>query len=119
MSTTSSNQQINLSYLETMTGGDADMMHQMLDMLLDEIPAEMSKIKQSVAESDWQEVFQISHKLKTTLAFIGNEEMSAQVKTIEYCSRHEVELHEVPKLVEQLVALSHPVVKELKTVNVW
>ena len=113
MSTTISFQHINLEYLDTMTGGDADTMQQMLDMLIEEIPMEITKMQESVASEDWEEVFQISHKLKTTLAFIGNEEMISINKTIEHCSRHTVDLEEVVSMVEQVSVLSKPVVAEL------
>ena len=114
MSTTISFQHINLEYLDTMTGGDADTMQQMLDMLIEEIPVEITKMQESVASEDWEEVFQISHKLKTTLAFIGNEEMISINKTIEHCSRHMVDLEEVVSMVEQVSVLAKPVMKELK-----
>jgi HPt (histidine-containing phosphotransfer) domain-containing protein len=113
--TTMSYQHINLDYLDTMTGGDAETMQQMLEMLIDEIPTEITKMQASVHVKDWEEVFQISHKLKTTLAFIGNDDMISLNKTIEHCSRHQVEIHEISPMVQQLSSLSNPVVDELKT----
>ena len=114
-STTISFQHINLEYLDTMTGGDADTMQQMLELLIDEIPTEITKMRESVHSKDWEEVFQISHKLKTTLAFIGNDDMIALNKTIEHCSRHKIDIHEVSPMVKQLSGLSNPVMDELKT----
>jgi HPt (histidine-containing phosphotransfer) domain-containing protein len=114
MSTITSFQHINLDYLDTMTGGDAETMQQMLDMLIEEIPTELTKILDALAAKDWEEVFQISHKLKMTLAFIGHADMISINKTLEHCSRHRVELREVPGMIEQLVVLSKPAVEELK-----
>ncbi len=114
MSTTISYQHINLEYLETMTGGDAEMMNQMLTMLIDEIPTEIIKMQESVVLKDWEEIFQLSHKLKTTLAFIGNADMTSLIKTIEHCSRNRVELKDIPPMVEQLSDLSKPILVELK-----
>ena len=117
MSTTLSFQHINLQYLDTMTGGDAEMMQQMLDMLTDEIPTELAKMREAATSADWEEIFQISHKLKTTLAFIGNANMVSLNGTIEHCTRHKVSLDEVPALVEQLSDAGVPVVDELNTVR--
>ena len=114
MSTTISFQNINLDYLETMTGSDADMMNQMLHMLIDEIPSEIIKMQESVASKDWEEIFQISHKLKTTLAFIGNNDMTSLNKTIEHCSRNRVEIIDIPPMVQQLSDLSILVMAELR-----
>ena len=119
MSTTISYQHINLEYLETMTGGDAEMMNQMLTMLIDEIPTEIIKMQESVVLKDWEEIFQLSHKLKTTLAFIGNADMTSLIKTIEHCSRNRVELKDIPPMVEQLSDLSKPILVELKMAKYW
>ena len=117
MSTTISFQHINLEYLETMTGGDADMMNQMIHMLIDEIPVEIVKMQECSAAKDWEEIFQLSHKLKTTLAFIGNDDISSLNKTIEHCSRNRIDIKEIPPMIEQLSELSEPIVAELKTVK--
>ena len=114
MSTTISFQYINLEYLETMTGGDAEMMNQMIQMLVDEIPSEIVKMQACVATKDWEDIFQLSHKLKTTLAFIGNEEINSLNKTIEHCSRNRIDINEIPQMIEQLSELSEPILKELK-----
>ena len=109
---------IQLDYLETMTDGDAEMMQTMLEMLITEIPDEMSKIKESLAIKDWQEMFQISHKLKTTLSFVGNQDMINTNKTLEHCTRHETSLDEVPGLVSHMDELATKVVEELAQVTV-
>ena len=126
MSTTFSFQHINLEYLDTMTGGDAETTQQMLEMLIDEIPIEITKMQKAVASQDWEEVFQISHKLKTTFAFIGNDNMTSINKKVEGATRQTVNqkellkeaieelLKDVPSKVEELNALSKPIIAELK-----
>jgi HPt (histidine-containing phosphotransfer) domain-containing protein len=111
-------QYINLDYLEQMSDGDAEMMQTMIEMLLVEIPEEIAKMQNCTSTNDWDELFQISHKMKTTLAFIGNEEMISINRTIEHCSRHKVDLQELPKMVEQLAALSVSALAELQLVNI-
>jgi HPt (histidine-containing phosphotransfer) domain-containing protein len=104
---------INLEYLETMTDGDADMMQTMLEMLIAEIPEEMDKMMQYSKSEDWNEVFQISHKMKTTLSYIGNIEMIELNKQIEHDARHRENIATLPARVSQLCAMSVPVVEEL------
>ena len=108
---------VQLDYLETMTDGDADMMQTMLDMLIEEIPDEIRKMNETLAQKDWEELFQISHKMKTTLSFIGNETMININKTLEHCSRYEESLAELPGLVQQLDELSVKVVEELQMIR--
>lgn len=108
---------IQLDYLETMTDGDADMMQTMLEMLIFEIPDEIGKMKESLAAKDWQELFQISHKMKTTLSFVGNESIINANKTLEHCARHETSLEEIPALVAQIDELGAKIVEELQLVK--
>lgn len=129
MSMTISFQHINLDYLDTMSGGDTDTMQQMLEMLIEEIPTEITKMQDAVVSEDWEEVFQISHKLKTTLAFIGNDKMTTINQKIEHGTRplanpKDVDkealmevLKDIPSKVRQLTDLSNPVMKELNTVK--
>jgi HPt (histidine-containing phosphotransfer) domain-containing protein len=105
---------INLEYLETMTDGDADMMQTMLEMLIAEIPDEFGKMSQSAQAEDWNEVFQISHKMKTTLSYIGNTEMIDLNKTIEHNARHRENIAELPAMVDKICAMALPVVEELE-----
>jgi HPt (histidine-containing phosphotransfer) domain-containing protein len=104
---------INLEYLETMTDGDADMMQTMLEMLIAEIPEEMEKMMECSKADDWNEVFQISHKMKTTLSYIGNVEMIELNKQIEHDARHRENIATLPARVASLCAMSVPVVEEL------
>ena len=114
--TVMTHQLINLDYLNSMTDGDAEMKQEMLGMLTAEIPEEIGKLQDAAAAEDWEEVFQISHKLKTTLAFVGNEDMTTLNKTIEHCARHTVDTAELPPMVAQLTAMSLLVVEELQSI---
>lgn len=104
---------INLEYLETMTDGDADMMQTMLEMLIAEIPEEMDNMKQCAEKEDWNEIFQISHKMKTTLSYIGNTEMIELNRQIEHDARHREDISTLPARIATLCAMSVPVVEEL------
>lgn len=108
---------IQLDYLETMTDGDSDMMQTMLEMLIAEIPEEIVKMNDALATQDWEELFQISHKMKTTLSFVGNETMIEINKKLEHNCRNTTDLHEVPGFVKQLTDLSVKVVQELQMVQ--
>ncbi|MEO1257929.1 MAG: Hpt domain-containing protein [Bacteroidota bacterium] len=67
---------INLDYLKLMADGDREMEKVMLDMLLTELPSEFEIMKSLHYAQDWKELSKVSHKMKSTLAFIGNEEIT-------------------------------------------
>ncbi len=93
---------VNLSYLDMMTDGDTDMKQTMLEMLLEEIPQELKKMRGCYASSDWKNLNEVSHKFKSTLSYIGSEPMNAANLKIEHASKTNENLSDVNK---QLVIL--------------
>ena len=57
---------LNLDYLNMMSDGDDDMKATMIEMLVEEIPEEMEKMKELYTATDWNELREVSHKMKST-----------------------------------------------------
>lgn len=109
-------QVINLGYLNLMADGDNDMKKLMLGMLLTEIPAEITQLKKAHDYQQWEELKRASHKLRTTLSFIGNEQLSALNLEIEQIARYKNKLHlkALPELFENIQELSEQALKEIE-----
>lgn len=112
MTTTSS--LINLEYLRIMTDGDSDMEKVMLEMLALELPEEFEKMKALTAEKNWEELFSVSHKMKSTLTFVGNVEMINANKNIEEISKTQTNLDRIPGLLAILESRLNAVLEEIK-----
>lgn len=93
---------INLDYLRLMADNDEDMVQTMLEMLLEELPTEMEKIREMAAANNWDELTKVSHKMKSTLAFVGNEAMTAANKELERVTKYKTDLPLVGNLVRTL-----------------
>ncbi|NNE28976.1 MAG: Hpt domain-containing protein [Saprospiraceae bacterium] len=79
---------INLDYLNMMSDGDAEMKKVMLGMLFEEMPLELEKMAKFCAEENWKELSSVAHKMKSTLSFVGNPEMTEANKTMEMLSKN-------------------------------
>ncbi len=108
---------INLDYLELMADGDNSMKKIMLDMLLEELPVELDKMKNLQASKDWEELANVSHKMKSTLAYVGNDTMTIANKTVEMFCKKMDNLEEIEALVETLESSFEKVYPELQAVN--
>ena len=75
--------QIDLTYLEMMADGDDFMKKTMLDMLLEEMPPELEKLRGAYLNQDGEALRQVAHKMKSTLAFVGNDAMTEANATLE------------------------------------
>ncbi|MCB0520280.1 MAG: hypothetical protein H6577_08680 [Lewinellaceae bacterium] len=104
----------NLEYLYLMADGDQDMVQTILLMLLEELPEEFEKIKMLNSERNWEELSKVSHKMKSTLTFVGNEEMTNANKAIEDCSKNNMDTHLIESYIRDIEDKIPKVVEELK-----
>lgn len=112
--TKSTYQYINLDYMYLMSDNDEDMLMVMIDMLLEELPIEMEKIHQFAEAEDWENLKQVSHKMKSTLAFVGNDVLTESNKEIEHIAKTKTNLYKLPELLANLNNFTPKTIVELK-----
>ncbi len=105
---------IDLSYLDLMSDGDIDMKSMMLNMLQEEIPVEIKKMSTLEKEKDWNQLSKVSHKMKSTLAFVGNATMIETNKEIEEIAKSEKNTNRLSALLDKLIELYPQVLTELE-----
>lgn len=107
-------QYVNLDYLELMSDGDLGMKKIMLEMLLQELPEELQKMKEIQQVANWDELSSVSHKMKSTLAFVGNDIMTDANKQLEKISKTKENTELTEGLIDQLREMYDKVVIELQ-----
>ena len=107
-------QNLNLDYLELMTDGDADMKKMMLDILFEELPQEIEQLSTHYASENWDDLKSIAHKLKSTLTFIGNDQMTVANNQIEHNAVHMVDTEDISVLIDEVKEMVPVVMEELK-----
>ena len=105
---------VNLDYLDMMADGDADMKKTMLEMLFEELPEEISKMRSLLNEKNWEELGSVSHKMKSTLSFVGNPAMTSSNSDIETICKSDGTPGKVPDLLGVLEDLSPKALEELR-----
>lgn len=105
---------IDLSYLDLMADGDELLKKLMLEMLLDEFPAEIQKMQELYKLESWRELRGVSHRMKTTLSFIGNELLSDVNCQVEYVVKHQIDLENLSSLFEQINLLAPDILLQLE-----
>ena len=102
-------QHLNLDYLDLMTDGDADMKKMMLDILFEELPVEIDMLSKHHAAEAWDELKAVSHKLKSTLAFVGNDQMTVANNQIEHNAMYVENTQDIPTYIGKLNDWAHKV----------
>jgi HPt (histidine-containing phosphotransfer) domain-containing protein len=111
---TDANTTLDLSYLDLMADGDNFMKKTMIDMLIEELPPELEKLRNSFLQQDGETMHQVAHKMKSTLAFIGNPTMDEANSTCEQIGKEGTDMQRAGSLIEILEAQAKMVVPLLQ-----
>ena len=64
---------IDLTYLHDMTGGDADVTRQMLELLIGELQEGPARLQAALQAGNWENLERQCHHFKSTLVYVGNQ----------------------------------------------
>ncbi len=93
---------VNLDYLNMMADGDDEMKKVMLAMLFEEMPLELVKMTELCAAGEWTELSAACHKMKSTLSFVGNKDMTEANSILEILSKTGEEPESYPGFLQVL-----------------
>ena len=105
---------INLEYLHLMSDGDIDMEQTILAMLIDEIPTEIALMRTAFDEGNFNALKEVSHKMKSTLSFIGNPQMTAANSEIEMLCKSSMDSNRIGELMPVMEKFMPLVLADLK-----
>ena len=97
-SETSDGGAIDMSRLEQFTGGDKAFTIQLMEVFLEQVPQSVDAIEKMLPEKQWQEIFPVAHKIKSSFAVFGLEDLRSCIEKIEMNSRDEIKQDEIPLL---------------------
>lgn len=106
---------IDLSYLDLMSGGDSGMKKMMIELLFDEPLDEIQSMYEMAENQNWRGLRDVTHKMKSTLAYIGNDELNYINENIGDLARSEDTSGEIQSLVGQMQGLYEDVVVVLRS----
>ena len=74
---------VDLSKLETATGGNSDFMSKMIQLFIDDTPPQVESMKTALEKNDHDTVRNIAHKLKPSIEMVSCPELGALVRQVE------------------------------------
>lgn len=79
---------IDLTYLNEISGGDKEFIDEMIQTFLEETPKELVIMEQQLATTDWVELSKTAHKLKSSIKMFGMNELRDEVLHIEQSGKN-------------------------------
>jgi HPt (histidine-containing phosphotransfer) domain-containing protein len=93
----------NLSYLESMAMGSNDLIIEMIQIFVDQIPEFTDGLTDHLNNKDFQALGALSHKAKSSVAVMGMDSLATDLKTLELAAKAGTDQDSYPILVNRFI----------------
>jgi len=103
-----------LDKINEMAEGDQDFINSVVSVFLEEVPEDLNALEIALEENDYQQVYQLAHKIKPNVDLLGMEQTRAAALEMETLGKNESNMEEIKRIFPSLKADIHQVVSELQ-----
>ncbi|MBV6445759.1 MAG: hypothetical protein IFNCLDLE_02044 [Ignavibacteriaceae bacterium] len=106
---------IRLDYLDELTGGDEEIMEEMLKLFLENTPVSLKNLGELCTQKNYEELKKAAHKFKPTLSYVGILELEGVVPEIEKLAGEADPEGKIPELLKELAFYCEKGVQEISS----
>jgi HPt (histidine-containing phosphotransfer) domain-containing protein len=104
----------NLDKINEMADGDNDFINSVISVFLEEVPQDLESLEHALDSSNYQQVYQLAHKIKPNVDLLGMEQTRAAALEIETLGKSEANMSEIQNIFPILKKDIEQVVSELR-----
>lgn len=105
---------INTEYLNTVSGGDPEIMREIVVMFKDQSVEIYNEMKSSLAANDFAMIASMAHKAKSSVLIMGMNDLASMLKTLELQAREGQESGLYKSYIERFRAETDSAITELE-----
>ncbi|MEN7551223.1 Hpt domain-containing protein [Rapidithrix thailandica] len=102
------------TYLLTLADGDPDFLKEMMGLFLKRVPGNLDELQLATEYSEWEEVYKLTHSLKSSVNFMGIYSIKELVLEVEHMAQERRECEKIPGMVNRIVTVCKQVVEEIR-----
>ena len=110
--------QINLEYLHTLADNNDDIIRQMIELFIGQIPEFFNEMDTALSEKNAERMHRVAHKAKSSLSIMGMVSASEQLQELELLAKKKKKTETYSKYVENFKTNINEALIELKEVLV-
>ena len=103
-----------LDKIKEMADGDEDFINSVILVFLEEVPQDLESLEQALNTSNFEQVYQLAHKIKPNVDLLGMEQTRAAALEIETLGKSAENMSEIQKVFPSLKKDIEQVVSELR-----
>lgn len=94
--------QLDLTYLESVSGGDSAFIKEILQMFITHTLPDSALLKQQIEAGEWSKVSSTAHKMKSSISMLGDPELNERIIRLEQAARTTTELDQISEMYSEL-----------------
>ncbi|VAW11619.1 FIG00652000: hypothetical protein [hydrothermal vent metagenome] len=103
-----------LDKINEMADGDQEFVNSVISVFLEEVPQDLESLGVALEEENYEQVYQLAHKIKPNVDLLGMEQTRAAALEIEALAKNEANMAEIKKVFPNLKKDIFQVVSVLK-----
>jgi HPt (histidine-containing phosphotransfer) domain-containing protein len=104
----------NLDKINEMADGDEDFINSVILVFLEEVPLDLERLENALEQLNYEQVYQLAHKIKPNVDLLGMEQTRATALQIETLGKNAANMGEIKEIFPILKKDIQQVVSELK-----
>jgi HPt (histidine-containing phosphotransfer) domain-containing protein len=107
---------INLDYLDEMSDGSEDLKCDLIGMFIKQVPIFSEQLDRLYENGDFYSLGKLAHKIKSSVAMMGIDELTTDMKLLERFATEGKEVEKFPVFISKFKEISNEAVTELNTI---
>lgn len=106
---------INLAHLKELSRGSASFIKEIIEIFVEQNPIEINELKQAIEKEDFSIIRSVSHKMKTSVGFMGLEILLPKLSKIESLAINRESIYEIKIIYDDIKIICEQALIELKS----
>lgn len=105
---------INLSYLNEISDGSNELINDLIELFIKQIPEYQLSMHELFDKKDWYNLGRIAHKAKSAILMVGMTNLANELKKLEENAKEGKNINEYNEIIVKFVRESNTALEELK-----
>ena len=111
--------EIDLTFLESFTGGNPEKMKKYMNMFIQMCPGQLTLMANHLQSSNYDQLRAAAHSLKPQITYMGIKRGEDLVKSIEHMAAEKRDVEKLPAMLDEFSSICNLAIDELKQHVAW
>jgi len=105
-----------MDYLNEMSDGSQDLVRDLIAMFIKQVPVFSEQMDNLYQCGDYVSLGKLAHKIKSSVAMMGINELTTDMKTLEFIAKEGRETEQYPVVISKFKTISSEAIVELNDI---